>query len=419
MPDRLHIPDRLRAADLRPFWTELHRRFSTGAAVTRVTVKNLDEGQRAALADLLGMDRYPGSTVTVPVGRLDEIFIELTGSDTRAITESLLGPIGDQARERRERQRERSALWEWLADHPVVRGEPELAQWVDDVRRQGLVMGSVPTTRSLLERALKVLAALPSDGRPLQAFATDLFGDSHALDDGGRLPGLVLRAQAIRYGIEPPADASERRGLWERSGVACDTLSTTVLVTGLRPTGDDVLARTLRMWSEAGQATVVTLEQLRGSPALRLPSPDVWVTENPTILALAVGRFGAGCPPLVCSSGWPNSAVIRLLRALGESGAVLRYHGDFDGEGLRIAAHVMAKTGAVPWRMSSGDYLAAVDGVGDGDLPDPGRVGGSPWDPALARAIAERRVAVLEEKLAEVLLGDISRAITTCICPTT
>ncbi|SNS84081.1 TIGR02679 family protein [Actinomadura meyerae] len=413
-------PDRLRAADLRPLWTELHRRFSTGAAVTRVTVRNLDEGQRAALADLLGMDRYPGSTVTVAVERLDKIFIELTGSDTRAITESLLGPIGDQARERRERQRERSALWEWLASHPVVRGEPELGRWGDDVRRQGLVMGSVPATRSLLERVLKVLAALPSDGRPLQAFATDLFGDSHALDDGGRLSGLVLRAQAIRYGIEPPVDASERRGLWERSGVACDTLSTTALVAGLRPGGDDVLARTLRMWSDVGQATVVTLEQLRGSPALRLDSPEaldspeVWVTENPTILALAIGRFGAGCPPLVCSSGWPNSAVIRLLRALGESGAVLRYHGDFDGEGLRIAAHVMAKTGAVPWRMSSADYLAAVDSAEDGDLPEPGRVGESPWDPKLAVAIAERGVAVLEEKFAEVLLGDISRAITTC-----
>jgi hypothetical protein len=64
--------------------------------------------------------------------------------------------------------------------------------------------------------------------------------------------------------------------------------------------------------------------------------------------------------------------------------------------------------------MSSADYLAAVDSAEDGDLPEPGRVGESPWDPKLAVAIAERGVAVLEEKFAEVLLGDISRAITTC-----
>ncbi|QKW34466.1 TIGR02679 family protein [Actinomadura sp. NAK00032] len=411
----MSVPDRLRDADLRPLWTELHKRFSTGAAVARITIKDLDGGQRAALADLLGMDRYPGSTVTVPVARLDGVLRELTGSDSRAVTESVLGPIGDRARERRERERERSALWEWLAAHPVVRGEPELARWVDDVRRQGLVMGSVPSTRTLLVRALKVLAALPSDGRPLQSFATGLFGDSHALDDGGRLSGLVLRAQAIRYGIEPPAEASDRRALWERSGVASDTLSTTVLVAGLRPAGDGVLARTLRMWADAGHATPVTLEQLRDSSGLRVDVPVVWVTENPTVLALAVRRFGARCPPLMCSSGWPNSAVIRLLRALGESGAALRYHGDFDGEGLRIAAHVMAKTGAVPWRMSSGDYLAALDGAEEGALPAPGRVGEAPWDPELALNMGERRAAVLEEKVADVLLGDLSGAITTCI----
>ncbi len=60
------VPDRLRAADLRPLWTELHKRFSTGAAVSRVTLKNLDDDQRAALADLLGMDRYPPTTGPSP-----------------------------------------------------------------------------------------------------------------------------------------------------------------------------------------------------------------------------------------------------------------------------------------------------------------------------------------------------------------
>lgn len=36
----------------------------------------------------------------------------------------------------------------------------------------------------------------------------------------------------------------------------------------------------------------------------------------------------------------------------------LRYHGDFDGSGIRIAAYVCAKTGAVPWRMSHTDIDA-------------------------------------------------------------
>lgn len=401
------LPERLRAADLRPLWRELHKRYSTGVPVSRVTVKGLDDAERAALADLLGMERYPPSTITLAVTRLDAVLSELTGSDTRTVTEAIGGPIGDRAGDRMRRERERSRLWEWLEEQPVVTGEPVLAGWAAEARRQGLVGGSVRSTRELLERALKVLAALPSDGSPLQVFATRLFGDSHALDDGSRLSGLVLRAQAFRYGIDPPKDAQERRALWGRSGVECDTLSTTVLVAGLKLVGESVLARTLRMWADSGQASVVTLQQLRGSPDIRAGVADVWVTENPTVLALAVRRFGDRCPPLVCSSGWPNSAAVRLLCALRRDGAALRYHGDFDGEGLRIAAYVMAKTGARPWRMSSGDYLAAVDAA-EGALPEPGRISEAPWDPVLAQTMLARRAAVLEEAVGETLLADLS-----------
>ncbi|MFI0411523.1 TIGR02679 family protein [Actinomadura sp. 3N508] len=407
------IPERLRAADLRPLWTELHKRFSTGTQVSRVTVKNLSDAQRAALADLLGLDRYPPATTTVAVARLDAAVRDLAGpgSDSRTVTETICGSIGDRARDRRERDREREALWEWLQSHPVVAGEPVLLGWTADVRRQGLVGGSVPSTRQVLEQVLAVMAALPADGRPLAAFANDVLGDSHALDDGGRLSRLVLRAQAILYDVEPPKDAQERRALWQRAGVECDALSTSVLAAGLRPPGSDVLARSLRMWADEGQASVITLQQLRDSPGPRVADRDVWVTENPTVLALAVRRFGAGCPPLVCSSGWPNGAVVRLLRALARPGTTLRYHGDFDGEGLRIAAYVMAKTGALPWRMSSADYLAGLRAARSA-CPVPGRITEAPWDTELAQNLRQHDAAVLEETVAEILLADLADAVT-------
>ncbi|GAA4240558.1 hypothetical protein GCM10022254_65680 [Actinomadura meridiana] len=400
------VPERLRGADLRPLWTELHRRFSAGIPVSRITLKGLDDTQRAALADLLGLDRYPPSTVTVAVARLDAAVRELADSDSRTVTEMICGPIGDRARDRKERERERDALWAWLETHPVVSGEPVLLGWAADVRRRGLVAGSVPSTRRVLEQALAVLAALPADGKPLAAFATDVLSDSHALDDGGRLSGLVLRAQAFLLDAAPPKDAQERRALWESSGVECDALSTTVLAAGLRPAGNDALARTLRMWSDAGHACAVTLQQLRDQPSPLVPDSDVWVTENPTVLALALQRFGQRCPPLVCSSGWPNSAVIRLLRALGRTGTTLHYHGDFDGEGLRIAAYVMAKTNARPWRMSASDYLAGLEDA-TWDRPGPGRITEAPWDCELARTMREHDAAVLEEMVVEDLLVDL------------
>ncbi|MFI0485762.1 TIGR02679 family protein [Actinomadura sp. 9N215] len=374
--------------------------------MSRVTVSGLGERQRAALADLLGMDRYPPSTLTIAVTRLDAVMDEMAGCDTRTATETIIGPIGDRAAERRDWERRRTALWSWLVEHPVVVAEPALLDWVADVRRRGLVAGSLEDTRAMLEQALSVLAVLPADGRPLAAFATDTLGDPHALDEGRRLSGVVLKALSCVYAIAPPDDAVERRALWERAGIACDSLSTTVLVAGMRPSGSDALAHSLNSWADAGQASVLTLAQLAVSPSLHDIGPTVWVTENPSIVALAVQHLGRRCPPLVCSSGWPNSAAIRLLRDLAASGCVLRYHGDFDGEGLRIAAHVIVRTGARPWRMSAADYRAALVNA-PGPFPSAGRVSDSPWDTELARLLAAHDAAIAEEAVAEFLLADL------------
>lgn len=61
-----------------------------------------------------------------------------------------------------------------------------------------------------------------------------------------------------------------------------------------------------------------------------------------------------------------------LLRRFAELGTDLRYHGDFDGEGLRIAAYVMEKTGARPWRMNTADFEHGLRAGVPG--PAPGRL---------------------------------------------
>jgi hypothetical protein len=77
------------------------------------------------------------------------------------------------------------------------------------------------------------------------------------------------------------------------------------------------------------------------------------------------------------------------------TGVTLHYHGDFDGERLRIAAYTMAKTGVRPWRMATADYLDAV-AKHPGKLP-PGRITDAPCDPDLAVTMRFKAVAVPEE----------------------
>jgi uncharacterized protein (TIGR02679 family) len=372
--------------NLRPLWQALWDRLSSGHPVSSVRLRGLDDVQRSALADLLGLHRRPPPEVTVQVRSLEAV-----GVDVRATVESAIGPLDNRAARQAAERADREAFRAWLADHPVIRAEPALADWATSVRAD----------RGTLRTALAVLAALPSDGRPLSAFAGEVCGDTHALDDGTRLSSVVLKALAAMHDEPPPVDAGERRACWDRAGISCDALSTNVLTAGLRPRGDNPLSRTVNEWSNAGQAAVITLAQLTTCGPLELDAPVLWVVENPSILAMALARFASTCPPLVTTAGWPNSAVMLLLR---QTKAEIRYHGDFDGEGLRIAAHVLARTGAQPWRMSTEDYLAAVRP----GRPDPGRISDAPWDPDLSAALREHQVTVSEEHVANILLDDMT-----------
>ncbi|MFJ6619314.1 TIGR02679 family protein [Kitasatospora sp. NPDC091335] len=393
--------------ELRPLWAAVHDRLSTGRPVSRVRSGPLDDAGREALADLLGLDRLPGVQPTIHLGGLETAVVDACGGPVREVVAAILGPIPDRAAERERRTGQRDALWGWLAGHDVVTAQPVLLEWVAHLRANGLADGSPERTRDLLSAALTVLAALPAGGEPLPVIAArHLDGDSHALDDGTRLSGLVLRALAVLYGTGVPDGAEARRALWSRAGVADDQLSATVLAVGLRLGGDGPVAGVSRICAEAGHPVSLTLAQLRSPGGLAVPAGPVHIAENPSVLALALRRFGRNCPPLVCTSGWPNTAVIHLLRLLAGAGASLHHHGDFDGEGIRIAAHVMAKTGAVPWRMAAQDYRRAAALVRSG--PDPGRLTPAPWDPALVDAMAELRTAVVEEVTADALLDDLA-----------
>lgn len=388
--------------ELTPLWQALFDRLSSGRPVSRVRVGPLDGRQRGAFADLLGLSRMPGEYVTVSLTRLDEILTESAGVTTREAVAQLIGPPGDRARDRERAAAERAALWAWLHSHPVVAAQPALGPWAMAVQRAGLIRGSVPRTKEEISRALLVLAALPAAGVPLPSLADRVLGDTHALDDGTRCAGLVLRALAAIYDVTIPENAQQRRALWERAGVADDELSAVVLAAGIKPSGDDVASRVLRLCAEAGHAAALTLSQLRAAGAVHVPCDDVWVFENPSVLAMALARFGRRCPPIVVTSGWPNSAVIMLMEMLATT-ARLHYHGDFDGEGLRIAAYITARTAAAPWHMTSADYLTAVS-----EGPPVGRVSEVPWDAGLAGHLTRARVTVAEERVATRLLDELA-----------
>lgn len=393
-------------ADLEPVLRAAHARLSRAPDARTFTVELATLSERDALADLLGARNRPRARTTVqlhgPTG-LATAVKEATGRSLVEVLVERFGPLVNPAHERRAAQEVREETWSWWVAQPVFADRPALAAWARGLRDAGVRLAT-GTLRALLTDVLRVLDALPAADELLPVLAGRLLNDTHALDAGRRLSSLVLAAVAADQGLERPTSAGDRRALWRSVGVRDDELSSVVLVAGLRPSGASTAATLCRDATDAGEVAALTLAQVRRSDA-SWRCDVVHVVENPAVLALATDHFGRRTPPLVCSSGWPATAVTALLSALATSGATLRHHGDLDGEGLRIASHLIDLVGAEPWRMTTADYLRHVDTQGAGV----GRVTDVPWDPGLASVMRERAVAVLEENVWDDLRADLEK----------
>jgi uncharacterized protein (TIGR02679 family) len=376
-----------------------------------VRVPVTDDADRHAVAGLVGRPVRAGTaSVAIRLGDLDATLARGgDGWDLAAVVAATVGPLPDRAGDARRRL---AAIEATIAEaRQVLSGggaaDPGwVERWLDQLDRGLAARLHGRDELHLVPAAARVLARLPADDLPLPALAAAVTGDTKALA-GTPLESLVLRGLAARSGEPRPATAGERRALWESAGVVPDDLASQVLVLGLPVAADGLLGGWLAEAAREGLPFRVTLHQLGRSP-LTVDAPQVVsVCENPAVLRAAAERFGGAAGPLVCTEGRPSVACLRLLAAVRDGGCRLRYHGDFDWPGLRIAASLRSNQGAVPWRMGADDYLAAVTTVA-GDRPLlRGAPAPSPWDPQLAEAMVQQGIVIHEEDVLEPLLTDL------------
>ncbi|WP_308314654.1 TIGR02679 family protein [Streptomyces gilvus] len=358
--------------------------------------------ERAAAERLLGRGPGAGRSLTVRLEAVDAVLRRSAispGGLAPAIT-ALTGPVTSIADARR---REAEA---WQAAYtPLSDVRHELTAWADRLRHDGLVRRLARTpqaAKTLLTSTTAVLRELPAaPAISLPAFAARVLGDAHALDDGTPLATVVLSAVRVLTGFPDGSGAEWRREAWASAGLLRDALSSTVLTLGLRGTP------ALDWMTDAGEPAVLTLRQLTHTPPRTAPAV-VYVCENPTVLATAADTHGPTCPPLVCLQGQPSAAALTLLRHLHTHGSALRYHGDFDWGGLRIADALLRRVPWHPWRYTATDYRTAVAAT---PLAPPltGTPADAAWDPGLSMALAELGVRIEEETVLDILLSDLMR----------
>jgi len=413
----------LASGGLRGLWDVIRNRLERNGLSTHghVTVELTPESAET-LSGVLGRPIPPGRT-RVKLDELDRaLHRSIAGAGLAEVTAALTGsPLTNRRQVNADREAasaEIAAALDAAVGREVGLRVEQAQQFLDGVRTSGILTkaGHGAALRAIagfsqgwneLARSQHVnnpnIGSEPAWG--IGEFASFATGSAHGFDDGRLAANLMLRALAVVFGVPVPSSGAERRQLWETAGVAVDDVSGTAMTWGFRPPGDDRWSTMIRERTELGLVTHLTVQELRVAVGPMLTGPDVTVfaCENPQILS-AAARAGVAVPVL-CLSGQGSAAAWEVLHRLIGEGATVRYHGDFDWPGVKIATRVFAAR-ALPWRMGAEDYRAAIAQVSE-QIPLEGSPEVTPWDSALKSAMTGANVILHEEAVVSALIQDM------------
>ncbi|MGW8881329.1 TIGR02679 family protein [Streptomyces mirabilis] len=397
---------------------------TSGALDGDIGLAEPSEAERRTVIGITGRYRAEkAQRLALSLHELDGYLHDRYGTGLLTTLGRLHGPLRDRPAERSDEEARREQALK-SAHSSRLAGQGWFAAWLERIAADGTLTrlvrrGDAP----LLDAAVRVLERLPGDRDrfpghqdrppahpagilPLPVLAEWATGDTKALVPGSPLEQLVLRALAQRTGGDIPRERAGRRALWESAGAIADDLASQVLVLNIGAEGDTVVCDWLRDAADFGIPFRLTLHQLATAPVVPA-ARTIFVCENPAVLRAAAGELQDTSAALVCTEGVASAACHKLLGDAVRAGARLHWRADFDWAGLRITAGAVARHGARPWRMTAADYTAALS-KGE-STPLAGPPAASPWDPELARAMAESGSTVMEERLLPALLSDLTR----------
>jgi uncharacterized protein (TIGR02679 family) len=97
------------------------------------------------------------------------------------------------------------------------------------------------------------------------------------------------------------------------------------------------------------------------------------------------------------------------LHQLSDSGATIRYRGDFDWPGVAIANRVLGELGCETWLFDRETYEHAVSRTAGDAVPLVGNPIAAHWDRGLCAAMEMEGIAIHEELLTEHLVDYLMR----------
>lgn len=223
------------------------------------------------------------------------------------------------------------------------------------------------TKRSLLQacRGFAQLERHTQGAVRLAVLSARATSNPHALDSGTLCGKLFLYLLSFCFHQEYPESAERRDGLYYESGILCDSISSLVTQTGLVLCTGTQEHPAYRLLRQAGELCTLSLSSLSNLDGAHSPSGRAYIVENEMVFTQLCDRSAQFHSPLICTSGQPSVAALRLLDLLAAEGTQLFYSGDFDGKGLSIALQLCKRYPKLlkMWHMAPNDYALCRSSV--------------------------------------------------------
>lgn len=216
------------------------------------------------------------------------------------------------------------------------------------------------------ERLAQAMERLPLDYERLPVFGQRILGNPHAFDRTTDLGKLLIHALHVKRGQigAPPSDTERVNDLLLEFKLLRDDITNFVTCANVTAEREGTEHP---MWHGAAvmhSVLNVPMRELLNVDRVR-PSRGhtVWIVENSGVFSSLLDDVPDA--PLVCTHGQFKLAAYRLLDALVASGCQLKYAGDFDPEGLQMAARLKERYGDKLdyWCMDLESYVASEPSV--------------------------------------------------------
>jgi uncharacterized protein (TIGR02679 family) len=192
------------------------------------------------------------------------------------------------------------------------------------------------------------------------------FSFDEQLEETGEMPSPIDTSSIPTS----PQDRIQELELYSDAGLLVDTISSNVAVFNLAGAIclDDAPDPLLQ--AAGARVLLLPLRQIFAWKSAMPQQPDIYVVENPQVFEEITAQPGLDrtFPTVICTSGWPSAAALKLLDLLLDASPHnrLHYSGDFDIKGLQIAAYVLARypDRCHLWRFDSDSYAVALQSGG-------------------------------------------------------